>query len=99
MNLFTQGQTDRMLALFQPGGFRAGIAGAPMVVRPLATDSCGCTDDTACNFDSNALNDDGTCDFQLLRVHQRLRLQLRSLSHLGRWQLCAPVNQAKSHLI
>jgi len=62
MNLFTQGQTDRMLALFQPGGFRAGLLESNGCAPPCEV-SCGCTDDTACNFDSNALNDDGTCDF------------------------------------
>ncbi len=62
MNLFTQGQTDRMLALFQPGGFREGLLSSNGCAPPC-TESCGCTDDTACNFDSNALNDDGTCDF------------------------------------
>ncbi|MDA8695997.1 M43 family zinc metalloprotease, partial [Flavobacteriales bacterium] len=62
MNLFTQGQTDRMLALFQPGGFRAGLLTSNGCAPPCEV-SCGCTDDTACNFDSNALNDDGTCDF------------------------------------
>ena len=62
MNLFTQGQTDRMLALFQPGGFRESLLSSNGCAPPC-TESCGCTDDTACNFDSNALNDDGTCDF------------------------------------
>ncbi len=62
MNLFTQGQTDRMLALFQPGGFRESLLTSNGCAPPC-TESCGCTDDTACNFDSNALNDDGSCDF------------------------------------
>ena len=62
MNLFTQGQTDRMLALFQPGGFRAGLLESNGCA-PACEVSCGCTDDAACNFDANALNDDGSCDF------------------------------------
>ena len=61
MNLFTQGQTDRMLALFQPGGFRESLL-TSNACTPREV-SCGCTDDTACNFDSNAANDDGSCDF------------------------------------
>ena len=27
------------------------------------TESCGCTDATACNYDASASNDDGSCDF------------------------------------
>ena len=34
----------------------------PDVPEPC-TESCGCTDDTACNFDPAAANDDGSCDF------------------------------------
>ena len=62
MNLFTQGQTDRMLALFQPGGFRESLLTSNGCAPPCEV-ACGCTDDTACNFDPNALNDDGSCDF------------------------------------
>jgi len=32
-------------------------------IAPPCLEDCGCTDATACNYDSNALNDDGTCDF------------------------------------
>ncbi|MGB1671104.1 MAG: zinc metalloprotease, partial [Flavobacteriales bacterium] len=62
MNLFTQGQTDRMLALFQPGGFRESLLTSNACTPPCEV-SCGCTDDTACNFDPNAANEDGSCDF------------------------------------
>ncbi len=62
MNLFTAGQAVRMQALFQPGGDRASLLNSNGCA-PQCEVSCGCTDDTACNFDSNALNDDGTCDF------------------------------------
>ncbi|MGB1074333.1 MAG: hypothetical protein ACPGYZ_09580, partial [Flavobacteriales bacterium] len=54
MNLFTQGQTDRMLALFQPGGFRESLLTSNGCAPPCEV-ACGCTDDTACNFDPNAL--------------------------------------------
>lgn len=32
-------------------------------IAPPCTESCGCTDPLACNFDADALNDDGTCDY------------------------------------
>ena len=32
-------------------------------ITPPCLEDCGCTDATACNYDPNALNDDGTCDF------------------------------------
>ncbi len=62
MNLFTAGQAVEMQALFQPGGSRASILNSSACAPPCEV-SCGCTDDAACNFDPNALNDDGTCDF------------------------------------
>ena len=62
MNLFTQGQTDRMLALFQPGGSRESLLSSNGCAPPCEVD-CGCTDNTACNFDPSAVNDDGSCDF------------------------------------
>ena len=62
MNLFTQGQTDRMLALFQPGGSRESLLSSNGCAPPCEID-CGCTDATACNYDASAVNDDGTCDF------------------------------------
>jgi len=62
MNLFTQGQTDRMLALFASGGFRESLLTSDGCAPPCDV-SCGCTDDAACNFDASALNDDGSCDF------------------------------------
>ena len=62
MNLFTDGQATRMQALFSPGGARASILNSAGCAPPCEV-SCGCTDDAACNFDPNALNDDGTCDF------------------------------------
>ena len=62
MNLFTAGQATRMQALFSPGGARASLLNSDGCAPPCEV-SCGCTDDTACNFDPNALNDDGTCDF------------------------------------
>ena len=62
MNLFTAGQATRMQALFSPGGARASILNSEGCAPPCEV-SCGCTDDAACNFDPNALNDDGTCDF------------------------------------
>ena len=62
MNLFTAGQAVRMQALFQPGGERASLLNSDGCAPPCEV-SCGCTDDAACNFDANALNDDGSCDF------------------------------------
>lgn len=62
MNLFTAGQAVRMQALFQPGGERASLLNSNGCAPPCEV-SCGCTDDAACNFDANALNDDGSCDF------------------------------------
>ena len=62
MNIFTAGQATRMQALFAPGGARESILNSEGCSPPCEV-SCGCTDDTACNFDANALNDDGTCDF------------------------------------
>ena len=62
MNLFTAGQAARMQALFQPGGARASILNSNGCAPPCEVD-CGCIDDTACNFDPAAVNDDGTCDF------------------------------------
>ena len=62
MNVFTAGQATRMQALFAPGGARESILNSDGCAPPCEV-SCGCTDDTACNFDANALNDDGTCDF------------------------------------
>ena len=62
MNLFTSGQAVRMQALFQPGGARASLLNSEGCAPPCEV-SCGCTDNDACNFDANALNDDGTCDF------------------------------------
>lgn len=62
MNIFTAGQANRMQALFAPGGARESILNSNGCAPPCEV-SCGCTDDTACNFDANALNDDGTCDF------------------------------------
>ena len=32
-------------------------------ITPPCSENCGCTDATACNYDANALNDDGSCDF------------------------------------
>jgi hypothetical protein len=34
----------------------------PNIIPPCEV-SCGCTDATACNYDPNALNEDGSCDF------------------------------------
>jgi len=34
----------------------------PNIIPPCLED-CGCTDATACNYDPNALNEDGSCDF------------------------------------
>ena len=65
MNVFTQDQKQRMRALFAPGGARASILDSQGCAPPCEV-SCGCTDDSACNFDPNALNDDGTCDFSCL---------------------------------
>ena len=62
MNVFTEGQKQRMRALFATGGARASILDSEGCSPPCEV-SCGCTDDSACNFDPNALNDDGTCDF------------------------------------
>ena len=59
MNLFTAGQAARMQALFF-GGARASLLNSDGCAPPCDV-ACGCTDDTACNFDPNALNDDGTC--------------------------------------
>ena len=65
MNVFTEGQKQRMRALFAPGGARASILDSEACAPPCEV-SCGCTDDAACNFDPAALNDDGTCDFSCL---------------------------------
>ena len=62
LKMYTQGQADRMLALFQPGGFRESLLSSAGCAPPCEVD-CGCTDDTACNFDPAAVNDDGSCDF------------------------------------
>lgn len=62
MNLFTSGQKTRMQALFAPGGFRASLATSDGCA-PACTIGCGCTDATACNYDSAATEDDGSCDF------------------------------------
>ena len=62
MNLFTAGQAVRMQALFQPGGDRASLLNSNGCA-PACEVSCGCTDETACNYDAGAANDDGTCDF------------------------------------
>ncbi len=62
MNLFTAGQKTRMQALFAPGGFRASLATSDGCA-PACTTGCGCTDATACNYDSAATEDDGSCDF------------------------------------
>ncbi len=62
MNLFTAGQSVRMQALFAPGGARASLLNSNGCAPPCEV-SCGCIDDMACNFDPNALNDDGSCDF------------------------------------
>ena len=62
MNLFTSGQKTRMQALFAPGGFRASLATSEGCA-PACTIGCGCTDATACNYDSAATEDDGSCDF------------------------------------
>lgn len=32
-------------------------------IAPPCLEDCGCTDETACNYDAAAINDDGTCDF------------------------------------
>ena len=32
-------------------------------ITPPCLANCGCTDNTACNYDANALEDDGSCDF------------------------------------
>ena len=34
----------------------------PDVPEPC-TESCGCTNSAACNYDASAANDDGSCDF------------------------------------
>jgi choice-of-anchor B domain-containing protein len=34
----------------------------PNIIPPCEV-ACGCTDATACNYDPNALNEDGSCDF------------------------------------
>lgn len=62
MNLFTSGQKSRMQALVAPGGFRASLATSDGCA-PACTTGCGCTDSTACNYDSDATEDDGSCDF------------------------------------
>ena len=62
MNLFTEGQKARMLALFSPGGVRAGLMSSSGC-GPGCETACGCTDTTACNYDASAENDDGSCDF------------------------------------
>jgi hypothetical protein len=59
MNLFTQGQADRMNALFAPGGDRASL---------LDSEGCvpsgfGCTDETACNYSPTAIEDNGSCEY------------------------------------
>ena len=59
MNLFTQGQADRMNALFAPGGTRASL---------LDSEGCvpsgfGCTDETACNYSPTAIEDNGSCEY------------------------------------
>ena len=51
-----------MQALFSRGGARASLLNSDGCAPPCDV-ACGCTDDSACNFDPNALNDDGTCDF------------------------------------
>ena len=62
MNLFTSGQKSRTQALVAPGGFRASLATSDGCA-PACTTGCGCTDSTACNYDSDATEDDGSCDF------------------------------------
>ena len=59
MNLFTQGQADRMNALFAPGGERASL---------LDSEGCvpsgfGCTDEAACNYSPTAIEDNGSCEY------------------------------------
>ena len=59
MNLFTQGQSDRMNALFAPGGARASLVSSEGCVPS----GFGCTDESACNYSPTAIEDNGTCEY------------------------------------
>ena len=62
MNLYTSGQAARMQALFAAGGARSSLL-TSNGCAPACETACGCTNPAACNYDSSASNDDGSCDF------------------------------------